>query len=457
MEQKKAVMVSLKNPTFEYTTPVDEPSVNDVALQQLQDLIKGSTERAEGNSCLLLGPRGSGKSSLIEKCVRNLDSNPIVLRLSGFIQNTDRHALREIAFQLLQQTGSSLLPESDSTELNQEDENPFLDTFDNTNGNTSAGSLSLSLPPSSHLHSLVPLLLTLKRPVIVILDAFDLFALHPRQSLLYCLLDTVQNCRATSENRGIAVIGMTSRVDTIQLLEKRVKSRFSGRTIRTAPPHKQTDYLSFVRDRISVQLDNKPGEKHVDEWNEKWAASVENFLGDSDVLTLFKETFSISRDVTVISRILANTAIQLSATQPYLSHKLLLTSVECQRSRYAEHRLASLPYPSLCLLVASIHVNTSGHNSFTFEMLYEIFRDEMRASASAPVQLNGGSIGLQRCTREAFESLSCAKLFTQMTAPSSTTAQEFVKYRSALDRNVVKKIVDRSNQTLLKKWFHKAQ
>ncbi len=53
---------------------------------------------------------------------------------------------------------------------------------------------------------------SLPRPTIVILDTFDLFMGHARQALLYCLLDTVQSCRAGQDRNGVAVIGVTSRV-----------------------------------------------------------------------------------------------------------------------------------------------------------------------------------------------------------------------------------------------------
>ena len=241
---------------------------------------------------------------MVDACLEKVAAQkPIILRLSGWVQSTDRHALREIAFQLLQQTGTSLLPDSEKGQLDdapeaEEDENPFLDSADHL-----AGEPTLSLPPSSHLHALIPVLLTLSRPVIVVLDAFDLFALHPRQSLLYCLLDTVQNCRASSESRGIAVIGITSRVDTVQLLEKRVKSRFSGRTIRTAPPADLQTCLTMVRTiLLPSNMDNSS--ENAEEWNKLWATSVERFLTAKRVANLFNETFSITRDFQVITRIL---------------------------------------------------------------------------------------------------------------------------------------------------------
>ena len=215
--------------------------------------------------------------------------------------------MREIGFQLLQQTGLSILEDSEKTPSNardegatEDDDNPLLDS---SNVQIGPPGSSISLPPSSHLHTLIPILSTLDRSVIVILDAFDLFALHPRQSLLYCLLDTVQNCRANSSNRGIAVIGITNRVDTVQLLEKRVKSRFSGRTIRTAPPNSLASWTQLARDILHTPA-LACSDDFEEDWKERWTASVDKLFADKAFSTLLNETFGITRDVRTLVRIL---------------------------------------------------------------------------------------------------------------------------------------------------------
>lgn len=60
----------------------------------------------------------------------------------------------------------------------------------------------------------------------------------------------------------------------------------------------------------------------------------------------------------------------------------------------------ALSYPSICLLVAAMHAHSAGHDMITFEMLYDAFREEFRASSAAPIQIEGGSIGMARCSRE---------------------------------------------------------
>ncbi|KJA29886.1 hypothetical protein HYPSUDRAFT_126194 [Hypholoma sublateritium FD-334 SS-4] len=459
---RRAILKSLQCPSLVLPAAAED-SVNGIAVKQLVELIDGTVLRAEGNSCLVLGPRGSGKSQMVDACLEKVAAqNPIILRLSGWVQNTDRHALREIAFQLLQQTGTSLLPDSEKVQLDdaseaEEDENPFLDSPDHL-----AEGPTLSLPPSSHLHALIPVLLTLSRPVVVILDAFDLFALHPRQSLLYCLLDTVQNCRASSESRGIAVIGITSRVDTVQLLEKRVKSRFSGRTIRTAPPADLETCLTMVRTILLPSNMDGCGEgegeeEEEEEWNNLWTASVERFLAAKDVTNVFNETFTITRDFKVVARILTACIIRIKPSQPYLSFQDVSACTDLQRSRLRTTYLNKLSYPALCLLIASAHTDTAGHKSFTFEMLYDTFRNQVRALASAPVQVNGGNIGMMRCTREAFEELISANIYMCVAAPSSNIAKQFTKYRCVIDQPDVKAIIDKAGNTNLKKWLTKNQ
>ena len=58
--------------------------------------------------------------------------------------------------------------------------------------------------------------------VLFVLHDFEAFAARPKQTLLYSLFDLMQ-----SEDAQMAVVGLTSRYDAVELLEKRVRSRFS--------------------------------------------------------------------------------------------------------------------------------------------------------------------------------------------------------------------------------------
>ncbi|TFY70170.1 hypothetical protein EVG20_g2836 [Dentipellis fragilis] len=445
--QKGAALAALRN-----STPArvdgqsqEEASANTEALRQLRDLLVGTIDRGEGNSCLLVGPRGSGKSQVIEEALNSFTQPPIVIRLSGHVQHNDRLAMREIARQIAKQTGRIVNTDGDPDEV--QEDNPFLDET------------SAALPPPSHLPTLISALPTFSRPTVVVLDAFDLFALHGRQALLYCLLDTAQSCRATKDTKGIVVIGATSRVDTINLLEKRVKSRFSGRTLRTAAPQSPQDWLAIARRVLRAPIKTK----HED-WTQAWSSSVDQFLADHIVVNLFKETFGLTRDVRKLCQILTDLAITLSPTKPFPTIDLLIAAIAGQRAPHPFPILSSLSYPCMCLLVAAVHTGTAGHDSMTFEMLHESFRLQLRTSLSAPVQVEGGGIGMVRCSREvlmtslkAFEQLITARVFAPIAAASGKTQREFLKYKCMAERDDIKKAIEASGQTNLRKWFNKAQ
>lgn len=285
-----------------------EPLSNEVAYEQLSNLLKGTVDRGEGNSCILMGPKGSGKTQvsnfvafrvqvlkflqLVERAIDSLSTQPIVIRLSGYAQTNDRLAIREIAWQLAEQTGNSLLP----VDKDEEDaDNPFIDNSETI----------VALPPPSHLLALISMIPTLPRPTVIIIDAFDLFALHARQSLLYCLLDTVQSCRVGAGNKGLAVIGVTPRVDTINMFEKRVKSRFSGRMLRTAGPPTLQHWVASARTALCAA----PEVENSEEWTPLWEGAIDKFLRDPQVIALLRETFALTKDARVLSRLMVRRAI----------------------------------------------------------------------------------------------------------------------------------------------------
>lgn len=264
------------------------------------------------------------------------DVSPIVIRLSGHIQKNDRLAIREIAWQLSHQTGKQIPVDDEDDRGNLIVDGDEIDQPD-----------IASLPPPAYLPSLISTLPSQPKPVVVILDAFDEFALHGRQALLYCLLDTAQSCRVGSGLNGLAVIGVTNRVDTIDLLEKRVKSRFSGRMLRTAGPRSVRDWWGLTSAILTTPLGK---DENVDGWKESWNGSVNRFLEERSVKTALHETWALMKDVRMLTRILVSPlprfsgqwrlildglettpVLMLSPTSPFLTPASLLNSITEQR------------------------------------------------------------------------------------------------------------------------------
>ncbi|KAJ3741091.1 origin recognition complex subunit 4 C-terminus-domain-containing protein [Lentinula detonsa] len=449
--QKRAVLHALQQPLIVPSADDSEYSTNEIAVKQLNGLLDGTVTRGEGNSCLLLGPRGSGKTQAIELCISNLKETPIVVRLSGLVQTNDRLAMREISRQLSAQVSPALLPEEIRGAANDEspkdDDNPFLDA--------PVEIVELSVP-TAHMHSLIACIPTLGRPTIVILDAVDLFTNHPRQSLLYSLLDTVQSCRAGGGNKGMAVIGVTTRMDTLICLEKRVKSRFSGRMIRTSASIKASQAKKILRAVLMSTEKNEVDQEFSAMWNE----NVDEILTDPRITRILEEACSITGDIRSLARLFMSPVLNLKPASPWLTASQLEISAEVQRIRPEFPYLHTLNYPSLCLLIAFYQAENDGYPALTFEMLYEYVRNAIRVSAVAPVQLHGNSIGMVRCSRQVlwatFERLISAQIFVSLSGPSMNVGKNFLKYRCSVNREDVKKSVEKNGHSSLTKFLRRA-
>ncbi|KAJ3778859.1 origin recognition complex subunit 4 C-terminus-domain-containing protein [Lentinula raphanica] len=452
MIQKRAVLHALQNPPT-ISSEDDESSTNEAAVQQVSELLDGTVMRGEGNSCLLLGPRGSGKTQALELCISKLKERPIVVRLSGLVQTNDRSAMREISRQLSSQVSPALLPEeirgaaNDKSLEEEEEDNPFIDT--------PVEMIELSVP-TAHMHSLIACIPTLGRPTVVILDAFDLFTNHPRQSLLYSLLDTVQSCRAGPNSKGLAVIGVTTRMDTLLALEKRVKSRFSGRMIRTSASIKASQAKNIAKPMLTPHI-----KEAVDEdFTEMWNTSVNEFLADSKTTRILEEACSITGDIRSLARLFMSAVINLKPTSPWLTASQLELAAETQRIRPEFPYLHALNYPSLCLLLAYYQAENDGYPALTFEMLYEYVRNAIRVSTVAPVQLHGNSIGMVRCSRQvlrvAFEQLISAQIFVSLSGPTVNLGKNFLKYRCSVNREDIRKSVEKNGHSSLTKFLKRA-
>ncbi|KAK9359603.1 hypothetical protein V1504DRAFT_457403 [Lipomyces starkeyi] len=221
-----------------------------------------STKFHGGNSALLLGPRASGKSLIISTALAELERKYkgqfIVVRLSGFAQTDDKQALQEIAAQM--EYGIEALDEDDSLYDDLDDdvkESPTKIRYKRQNSSVAlerllslfsgrAGVRDDNEEPLGEQQS------QQQQPVVsvlIILEEFERFAtMQNRQTLLYNLLDVAQSPRYSLKTDtpapNICIIGVSSRMTAPEMLEKRVRSRFSHRVI--VLPHVR-DVESFWR------------------------------------------------------------------------------------------------------------------------------------------------------------------------------------------------------------------
>uniref|UniRef100_A0A1B0DD64 Origin recognition complex subunit 4 n=2 Tax=Phlebotomus papatasi TaxID=29031 RepID=A0A1B0DD64_PHLPP len=188
----------LKNALMNSKTSI---SGHEEQRRQVEELFRKVAGDGESNSAILIGQRGSGKTTLIASILMDLlgenwfTENTMIVYLNGLIHTDDKLALASIAVQLkLENTVDGKVFGSFAENLE------FL--------------LS-SLRRGDKKHS---------KSVIFLLEEFDLFCSHHNQTLLYNLFDVSQ-----SPQVPVCVLGTTCRMDVMELLEKRVKSRFSHR------------------------------------------------------------------------------------------------------------------------------------------------------------------------------------------------------------------------------------
>ena len=205
---------------------------------KVNHLIEQTVTVGEGNSMLLLGSRGSGKTAMVETIISTLrkehGNDFHVVRLNGFLHTDDRLALREMWRQLGRETNT----EDDAAKVSS-----YADTM------TTLLAL-LSHPEEIFGASESKDSVTAAKSIVILLDEFDLFVTHPRQTLLYNLFDIAQSRKAP-----IAVIGLTTKVDVTEMLEKRVKSRFSHRYVYVPLPRTFETFSDICM--ASLDLDDK--------------------------------------------------------------------------------------------------------------------------------------------------------------------------------------------------------
>lgn len=158
-----------------------------------------------------------------------LRANTIIVNLNGYIHTDDGAALKSITKQMQLETAV--------------DGKVFTTFADNL------AFLLDCLKSGDRMRS---------KSVIFILKEFDLFCVHGNQTLIYNLFDVAQSAQAP-----ICVIGLTRRNDVVELLEKRVKSRFSHRQIFLFNGNRSLDeqidiFLDLMKlPKFKVTLNNK--------------------------------------------------------------------------------------------------------------------------------------------------------------------------------------------------------
>ncbi|KAH8681180.1 origin recognition complex subunit 4 C-terminus-domain-containing protein [Xylariales sp. PMI_506] len=335
------------------------------SYEKVFQLVEQSVLAGEGNSMLIIGARGCGKTMLVETVVSDLAANNKesfhVVRLNGFIHTDDKLALKEIWRQL----GKEMEVEDDLVNKT----NNYADTL--------ASLLALLSHPSeiTGIEEGVT-----SKSVVFVIDEFDLFATHARQTLLYNLFDIAQARKAP-----IAVLGVTTRIDVVESLEKRVKSRFSHRYVHLSLPKSIPAYWDICKQGLLIDEEDIETEgidaalEGFQEFQDYWHRKIEALHKTASFQDHLEYHFYTAKSIpafltTCVLPLSVLSASNINLRIPTSSSGIV--SLEAPDSK--THLLSALSDLDLALLISAARLEFVAHtDTINFAMAYDEYSSQM--------------------------------------------------------------------------------
>ena len=333
-----------------------EPLVQHLAmneLEQLTSLINRSISNKQSDAVLISGLPGSGKTALVETALKRVESNLgnkqlVVIRLSS-IHSTDEMAIEDIAFQIEAQTGTSLKEIAATNE-----EVVIGDRFGKVMSLLTANTRSFAL--------------------VFVLDPLEIFAARRSQGLLYTLVDSIHS----ADKLPICVIALSNRFGVLELLEKRVRSRFSGEQLLISPCLTNEKMLDISKLFLHVNL-LKASQKEK-EMAKTWNKHVDTFLESTETKEVFKQWMDRNPTVRDIKNIFCSLVFQSvnSTFIETLDHVRLASKVESYYNPPCHVSLQSLSILELSLFICFHVAVTSQHQPVLLEAAYAVYEQFVR-------------------------------------------------------------------------------
>lgn len=302
-----------------------------------------------------------------------------VVRLNGFVHTDDKLALKDIWRQL----GKEMEVEDDLIGKT----NNYADTL--------ASLLALLSHPSEIAEAQEGVT---SKSVVFVIDEFDLFATHARQTLLYNLFDIAQARKAP-----IAVLGLTNRIDVVESLEKRVKSRFSHRYVYLSLPKNVSGFWDICKQGLMVDDEDAKTEgldmslKGFTQFQNYWTKMVADLFKDASFKDHIEYHYYSTKSVPAFLGSCILAVANLSSTNMSLQFSPvpnIALGMDPPDSKL--HLLESLSDLDLALLVSAARLDIVAHtDTVNFAMAYDeytalIGRQRVQSSTSGMLAMGGG-------------------------------------------------------------------
>lgn len=341
-----------------------EPYGLDDKIVEFEKLLTSAIKNGESSSCVVFGPHNSGKTCAFQSALKRVrsglkdDEDFMYININGLAQDDDKFAVRAIAEQLdreISRIYKFSLKDLEAKELlsRKSITNTFSNVLKVLDDEISLGDSSMA---------------KIRYPIVFSIDEVDVFANQSRQTLLYNLFDLAENSSVP-----VCVVCFTSKFTFKELLEKRVRSRFSQRTINFRR-FSQEKFIEVCRKSLSV---DNPENEYEEEWNR-------------DIAELISENTAIRQAIIYNHlsqgniREFQNRCIypvsKLSLEQPRLVVKLFSTYAQNQSRASYVRTINTLSDLEMFLLVSAARVIAKTDMSWVnLNIVYEEYTAQVKA------------------------------------------------------------------------------
>lgn len=381
----------------------------------------------ESHATLLMGPHNTGKSLVLNTVLRDLEARtgnkPVVIVLDGYLHADEAAALvvigdvlgmqAELAQQQQRQTQADQQQQLQQEQEQEDKQEEQEHERQQESAARASAAEEISAITELTFHSTVLAMLNCwkqvnpGRAVFFVLDQMELFT-KSKQNLLYSLLNLMQE-----KEPPVAIIGMAGVLHIMDMLEKRVKSRFSDRYILFLPNASMEQALHILR-HVLLLPDGFSTHPHAKEWNSRVVALLE----DKEFLEFLAQRQDVKSDPKDLFNLLHVAMKDIDERHPFLTVHDFRKAAAFMSPDMKLQALKGAPALEMGLLVAMKLFEEDKIEEYNFEMVYDRF---------------------QKFARDEFMSV---------TKPTA-----FAAFESLLEQELIKKVARRAEEKATPKGF----
>jgi len=207
------------------------------------------------------------------------------------------------------------------------------------------------------------------KAVFFVLDQIELFA-KSKQNLLYSLLNLMQE-----REMSVAIIGIASVLHIMDMLEKRVKSRFSDRYTLFLPNSSIERAQHILRNVLLL-----PPDMSKDGYGQQWNSEIEALLEDKRFCELLARELDINSEPQALFNLVRLAIKDIDEQHSFLTVEDFISASLFHHTDSKLQGLKGAPALEMGLLVAMKILEEDKREEYNFEVVYDQFnkfaRDE---------------------------------------------------------------------------------